>query len=119
MKQASAVATIVAVNTAPKSNLMNSDGSLVMNLETADLSALFETGYKYPETFKAKADDGITDLYGVIYKPFDFDENKSYPLLQYVYPGPQTEAVNKSFSVRMDRIAVSYTHLTLPTILLV
>ena len=92
------------VNTAPKSNLMNSDGSVVMNLETADLSALFETGYKYPETFKAKADDGITDLYGVIYKPFDFDENKSYPLLQYVYPGPQTEAVNKSFSVRMDRI---------------
>ena len=75
-----------------------------MNLETADLSALFESGYKFPETFKAKADDGITDLYGVIYKPFDFDENKKYPLLEYVYPGPQTESVNKSFSVRMDRL---------------
>ena len=92
------------VNTTPKSNLVNSDGSVLMNLETADLSALFESGYKFPETFKAKADDGITDLYGVIYKPFDFDENKKYPLLEYVYPGPQTEAVNKDFSVRMDRL---------------
>ena len=92
------------VNTTPKSNLINSDGSVIMNLETADLSALFESGYKFPETFKAKADDGITDLYGVIYKPFDFDENKKYPLLEYVYPGPQTESVNKSFSVRMDRL---------------
>jgi dipeptidyl aminopeptidase/acylaminoacyl peptidase len=50
-----------------------------------------------------KADDGITDIYGVMYKPFDFDENKKYPLIQYVYPGPQTEAVNKSFSVSMNR----------------
>jgi dipeptidyl-peptidase-4 len=40
----------------------------------------------------------------VLYKPFDFDENKQYPLLEYVYPGPQTEAVNKGFSVRMDRM---------------
>jgi dipeptidyl-peptidase-4 len=50
-----------------------------------------------------KADDGITDIYGVIYKPFDFDETKRYPLIEYVYPGPQTEAVNKSFSVSMNR----------------
>ena len=92
------------VNTTPKSELRSSDGSLVMNLETADLSSLFEAGYQFPETFKAKADDGITDIYGVIYKPFDFDENKKYPLLEYVYPGPQTESVNKSFSQRMDRL---------------
>ena len=92
------------VNTTPKSELRSSDGSLVMNLETADLSSLFEAGYQFPEPFKAKADDGITDIYGVIYKPFDFDENKKYPLLEYVYPGPQTESVNKSFSQRMDRL---------------
>ena len=92
------------VNTIPESHLLNSDGTVIMKLEKADLSALFETGYQFPETFKAKADDGITDLYGVIYKPFDFDEGKKYPLLEYVYPGPQTEAVNKSFSVRMDRL---------------
>ncbi len=91
------------VNTIPKSELRNSNGSLVMKLEEADLSQLMATGYQFPEPFKAKADDGITDIYGVIYKPFDFDENKKYPLIEYVYPGPQTEAVNKSFSPRMNR----------------
>ncbi len=92
------------VNTVPKSELRNNSGAVIMNLEEADLSQLMATGYKFPEPFKMKADDGITDIYGVIYKPFDFDETKSYPLLEYVYPGPQTEAVNKSFSVRMDRL---------------
>jgi len=92
------------VNTIPKSELRSTDGRLVMKLEEADLSQLFASGYKFPETFKVKADDGITDLYGVMYKPFDFDSTKVYPLLEYVYPGPQTEAVNKSFSFRMDRL---------------
>jgi dipeptidyl aminopeptidase/acylaminoacyl peptidase len=92
------------VNTTPKSELRNSNGKLILELEEADLSQLFASGYQFPEPFKMKADDGITDIYGVIYKPFDFDENKKYPLLEYVYPGPQTEAVNKSFSVRMDRL---------------
>jgi dipeptidyl aminopeptidase/acylaminoacyl peptidase len=91
------------VNTIPKSELRNSQGSVIMQLEEADLSQLMATGYKFPEPFKMKADDGITDIYGVMYKPFDFDENKKYPLIQYVYPGPQTEAVNKSFSVSMNR----------------
>jgi len=92
------------VNTVPKSELRSSNGSLVLQLEEADLSALMATGYQFPEPFKVKADDGITDLYGVMYKPFDFDETLSYPLLEYVYPGPQTEAVNKSFSVSMNRL---------------
>jgi len=92
------------VNTVPKSELRSNSGSLIMNLEEADLSQLFATGYKFPETFKMKADDGVTDIYGVMYKPYDFDSTKVYPLLEYVYPGPQTEAVNKAFSVRMDRV---------------
>ncbi|WP_179339782.1 S9 family peptidase [Winogradskyella ludwigii] len=92
------------VNTVPKSELRSNTGKLIMELEEADLSQLMAAGYQFPETFKMKADDGITDIYGVMYKPFDFDETKSYPLLEYVYPGPQTEAVNKSFSVRMDRL---------------
>ena len=91
------------VNTVPKSELRSSDGRLIMKLEEADLSQLFAAGYKFPEPFKVKADDGITDIYGVMYKPFDFDETKKYPLLEYVYPGPQTEAVSKSFSPRMNR----------------
>ena len=91
------------VNTVPKSALMDNNGKIIMNLETADLSLLMATGYKFPEPFSVKADDGMTDIYGVMYKPFDFDPNKKYPIIEYVYPGPQTEAVNKSFSKAMDR----------------
>jgi dipeptidyl aminopeptidase/acylaminoacyl peptidase len=92
------------VNSVPTSVLYAADGKKVMDLETADLSSLMATGYKFPETFKVKADDGITDLYGVMYKPFDFDSTKKYPIIEYVYPGPQTEAVNKAFTKGMDRI---------------
>jgi dipeptidyl-peptidase 4 len=92
------------VNTAPKSALFNTEGKKILDLETTDLSSLFAAGYKFPQVFKVKADDGITDLYGVMYKPFDFDSTKKYPIIEYVYPGPQTEAVNKGFSKSMDRI---------------
>lgn len=92
------------VNTAPKSVLYASNGQKILDLEETDLSELFEAGYKFPEPFKVKADDGITDLYGVMYKPFDFDSTKVYPMIQYVYPGPQTEAVNSSFGRSMDRV---------------
>src|SRR5205085_8198447 len=92
------------VNTVPKSALYNAEGKKILDLETADLSSLLGAGYKFPEIFKVKADDGITDLYGVMYKPFNFDPAKKYPVIEYVYPGPQTEAVNKSFSRSMDRV---------------
>lgn len=91
------------VNTVPQSVLLDKNGNKIMNLQTADLSLLMAAGYKFPEPFKVKADDGVTDLYGVMYKPFDFDPKKKYPIIEYVYPGPQTEAVNKSFSKSMDR----------------
>lgn len=97
------VNTYSRVNSTPVSVLQDRSGSKVMDLETADLSNLFATGYQFPEPFTFKADDGITDLYGVMYKPFDFDSTRKYPLIQYVYPGPQTEAVEKAFSARMDR----------------
>ena len=98
------VNTASRVNTTPVSSLHSADGRKLMDLETADLRNLMATGYKFPETFKIKADDGITDLYGVMYKPYDFDSTKKYPIIEYVYPGPQTESVNKSFSKGMDRI---------------
>lgn len=96
------------VNTTPKSVLYNNEGKKILDLETADLNNLFASGYKFPEIFKVKADDGITDLYGVMYKPYNFDSSKKYPVVEYVYPGPQTEAVNKSFAApnsRTDRLA--------------
>lgn len=92
------------VNTIPRSVLCNSAGKKIMDLETADLSSLFAAGYKFPQPFAVKADDGITDLYGVMYKPFNFDSTKKYPLMEYVYPGPQTEAVNAAFGRSMDRM---------------
>lgn len=92
------------VNTVPRSTLYNALGKKVMDLETSDLSALMAAGYKFPQPFKVKADDGITDIYGVMYKPFNFDSTKKYPIMEYVYPGPQTEAVNKAFSRGMDRM---------------
>ncbi|MES2371265.1 MAG: DPP IV N-terminal domain-containing protein [Bacteroidota bacterium] len=91
------------VNAGPKSVLYAADGRKLMDLETTDMSSLIAAGYKFPQTFKVKADDGITDIYGVMYKPFDFDSTKKYPVIEYVYPGPQTEAVNKAFSRGMDR----------------
>ena len=96
--------TYSRVNTAPVSVLVDNTGKVIMELEKTDMSGLFEAGYKFPTPFKVKAADGITDLYGVMYKPFDFDSTKKYPIIEYVYPGPQTEAVNKSFGRGMDRI---------------
>lgn len=98
------VNTSSRINSTPTSALYSTDGKKLMDLETADLNSLFAAGYKYPETFKVKADDGITDIFGVMYKPYDFDRTKKYPIIEYVYPGPQTESVNKSFSKGMDRI---------------
>ena len=92
------------INSTPITALYSTDGKKLMDLEIADLSSLFAAGYKYPETFKVKADDGITDIFGIMYKPYDFDSIKKYPIIEYVYPGPQTESVNKSFSKGMDRI---------------
>ncbi len=91
------------VDTIPRAVLRDNRGNIQLELETMDLSPLFEAGFTFPETFKVKADDGITDLYGVMYKPFDFDESKKYPVIAYVYPGPQTESVAKSLSTRGDR----------------
>lgn len=98
------VAASSRVDTAPVITLYKKNGKKVMELERADLSLLFEAGYKFPERFKVKAADGITDLYGVMYKPYDFDSTKCYPLIEYVYPGPQTEEVNESWSSGMNRV---------------
>ena len=99
------VANYSRVDSAPASALYNAEtGKKVMDLEEADLSLLFEAGYKFPERFKVKAADGITDLWGVMYKPFDFDPEKSYPIIDYVYPGPQIEANNISWSIGMNRV---------------
>ncbi len=96
------------INTVPMCVLLDNTGKKVMDIQESDFSQLFANGYKFPELFKVKAADGVTDLYGVMYKPFDFDSTKVYPIVDYVYPGPQVEAVYYPFtrmSVRTDRLA--------------
>ncbi len=97
------------VNTVPKTELLEAaTGRRLLELETSDFSQLFAAGYQFPEPFQVKAADGVTDLYGVMYKPFDFDSTKVYPIIDYVYPGPQVEATVYPFtrmSVRTDRLA--------------
>ncbi len=96
------------VNTVPATDLLDRHGKKVMSLQKSDFSQLFAAGYKHPETFTVKAADGVTDLYGVMYKPYNFDSTKVYPIIEYVYPGPQVESVQHYFTrmtVRTDRLA--------------
>ena len=99
--------TYSRVDTAPKSTLVDAQGAQLLDLETTDISQLLEAGFKFPEVFKVKAEDGITDLYGIIYKPFDFDPSRKYPLIEFVYPGPQVEQVNKTFSPKSPNVPLS------------
>ncbi len=102
------VANYSRVDYTPGVALYGAAGKKILDLETADLSLLFDAGYKFPERFKVKAADGVTDLYGAMYKPYDFDSTKVYPICDYVYPGPQVEANNISWSkgfTRTDRLA--------------
>lgn len=96
------------VNTVPCADLIDRNGNKVMTIQESDFSQLKAAGYQFPELFTVKAADGVTDLYGVMYKPYDFDSTKVYPIIDYVYPGPQVEAVYYPFtrmSVRTDRLA--------------
>ncbi|HSJ31663.1 MAG TPA: DPP IV N-terminal domain-containing protein [Longimicrobiales bacterium] len=95
------------VNTVPAAVLKRSNGADVMPLEEADFSRLRAAGWQMPQPFKVKAADGVTDLFGVMYLPFDFDPNKRYPIIEYVYPGPQTESVAKSFSTSRYETALA------------
>lgn len=73
-------------------------GRVVMPLESTDDTRLREMGWSAPTPFSTKAADGTTDIYGNMWKPADFDSTKSYPIIAYVYPGPQTEQVTSGFS---------------------
>lgn len=86
------------VDMAPEAVLRSADGKLILKLEVADLKRLKEAGWKMPETFVVKAADGVTDLYGNLWKPFDFDPKKKYPIIANVYPGPQMEGTNHTFA---------------------
>ena len=101
------VANYSRVDYKPAVMLVNTATGKRTQLEEADFSRLFATGYRFPERFKVKAADGVTDLWGEMHKPFDFDSTKVYAIADYVYPGPQVEAneVSWRFNLRTDRLA--------------
>lgn len=86
-----------------KSVLRDGSGKIILELEETNVSAMQAIGYQFPETFSVKAADGATDLYGVMWKPFDFDSTKKYPIISYVYPGPQTEPFPIGFTISGSR----------------
>ena len=73
------------------------DGSKIIDIEKADISKLLETGIRLPEPFVAKGRDGVTDIYGIIVKPVNFDPSKKYPVIENIYAGPHSSFVPKSF----------------------
>ena len=68
------------INTQPETLLLDSDGTVLMTLEQADLSAM-PAGWQWPEPMLLKGDDGETDIYGIIYRPSDFDPAQRYPVV--------------------------------------
>lgn len=74
------------------------DGKIIRTLETADISRLEAEGWKAPEVFVAKGRDGQTDMWGLIQRPSNFDPNKKYPVIEYIYSGPGDQYVPKSFT---------------------
>jgi dipeptidyl-peptidase-4 len=73
--------------------LRDAAGKLLLTVETADISRLLATGWRPPLPFTVKARDGTTDLYGLLFRPTNFDSTRKYPVVNNVYPGPQTGSV--------------------------
>ncbi len=86
-----------------------SNGRLVMPLEKADISKLLATGWRPPTPVTMKARDGKTDIYGIMFTPTNLDSTKKYPIIDYIYPGPQSGSVgSRSFAAaRSDHQALA------------
>jgi len=89
--------------------LRDGSGRLLVKLEQADISKLLAAGWKPPMPIAMTANDGKTDIYGLLFRPTNFDPAKKYPIVNNVYPGPQTGSTgSRSFSAaRGDRQALA------------
>lgn len=85
------------VDLPPVTVLKDAQGSILQEVEKADISALKAMGWRAPEVFTAKGRDGETDIWGIIVRPTNFDASKSYPVIEYIYAGPHDSFVPKSF----------------------
>lgn len=84
-------------DTPPRSVVRDGSGRALHSFEPMDITALKAVGWSPPEEFSVKADDGETDLWGILYKPRDFDPAKSYPVIEYIYGGPQISMAPHAF----------------------
>jgi len=92
---------------APVTVARSLDGKDVVPLERADLTRLLATGWRWPEPFVAKAADGVTDIYGILFLPSNFDSTRRYPVVEEIYPGPQRTNVPRSFDAGIDDRALA------------
>jgi dipeptidyl-peptidase 4 len=101
--------TVSTCDRPPVVVLRDRDGKLVMPIEKADISKLLASGWKPPIPFSVKARDGKTDLYGMLFRPTNFDPTKKYPIINNAYPGPQSGSVGgRSFAAaRGDKQALA------------
>ncbi len=75
----------------------SSDGKKIAEVERADISHYLAAGFRLPEPFTAKGRDGVTDIWGIVFRPTHFDTAKKYPVIENIYAGPQDAFVPKSF----------------------
>jgi dipeptidyl-peptidase-4 len=103
------VDTYSTPNTPPITVVRDVNGRVAQTLERADISRLLATGWKPPTPVRMKARDGRTDIYGLMYTPSNLDSTKKYPIINHIYPGPQSGSVGtRSFSpARADNQAVA------------
>jgi len=93
------VDTCSTVSNAPVHQLRRvSDGALLATLDKADPTALKTAGWKAPEVFVAKGRDGLTDIWGIVYRPTNLNPSLSYPIIEDIYAGPQDSFVPKDFA---------------------
>jgi dipeptidyl aminopeptidase/acylaminoacyl peptidase len=103
-----AIVTWSRVDQAPVHELRRvSDGKLICKIDEADISALEATGWKAPEVFVSKARDGKTDIWGIVHRPRNFDPNKKYPVIEYIYAGPHGSFVPKRFAAYRQQAALA------------
>ena len=96
-------------DTAPVAVLRDMTGKKIADLEKTDVSRLAATGWKPPTRITVKGRDGVTDLYGLMFSPTKADPAKKYPIIDYIYPGPQGGGVGaRSFAAsRNDHQALA------------
>ncbi len=103
------VDTYSTPDTPPVTVVRDANGRVVQTLERADISRLVASGWKPPTPVRMKARDGTTDIYGLMFTPSNVDSTKKYPIINYIYPGPQSGSVgSRSFTpARNDHQALA------------